>query len=516
MKKNIHKVLTSLIIVLISFNSVNQVFAQNNAKGIDTITEKELYKHLSFIASDELKGRKVFTPEAKITARYIATELEYYGIKPIMPNNSYFMEVPFEKKTIKNSSQMVIKNGNNSESLEYGTGFSTSFTKAGNLAGEVIFLGYGASEKDLDWDDISNINLKNKVAVILNGRLPRDHKVAKTNRNSSVYSRASRLVNKGAKAVILISKADLFADYSSTTLQGSALGRGISNLPLFRLDLEKGANLLEMTEGKLNELFKSIENGNQVKNQNFNNLKISIDLEIETEIEITYNVLGVVEGSDPVKKNEYVAISAHYDHLGVRNGQIYNGADDDGSGVVALLEIAQAYSTEQPKRSILLIWHTAEEIGLKGAEYFVRNSPVPLEKISGLIDFDMVGRTATDSVIVVGTKMLSTELDAIIEDMNDKYIKLGFNYNHNTIDDPERFYFRSDHYRYAQVGIPAMYFTGPDHIDYHKPTDTVEKINFPTMVKITKLTYLITQEIANRDEMLKLDVDPNFTKRGKR
>jgi Zn-dependent M28 family amino/carboxypeptidase len=228
--------------------------------------------------------------------------------------------------------------------------------------------------------------------------------------------------------------------------------------------------------------------------------------------------VAVFEGSDPMLKNEYVALGAHYDHVGVGipvNGDaIYNGADDDGSGTTALLAMAEALAKARtrPKRSVLFVWHTGEERGLWGSRYFTSYPTLPLDKIVTQLNIDMIGRsrkegdtdprnselTGPNEIYVIGSKMMSTDLGALVENVNKQYLNLTYDYRYDDPGDPNRFFFRSDHYNYARKGIPIAFFFDGEHADYHKPGDSVDKIDFQKMEKVTRTIYLTLWEVANR------------------
>ena len=220
------------------------------------------------------------------------------------------------------------------------------------------------------------------------------------------------------------------------------------------------------------------------------------------------NIWAYIEGSE--KPNEVVVISAHYDHVGMKNGEIYNGADDDGSGTVALLEIAQAFQIAKnegngPKRSILILHVTGEEHGLHGSRYYSENPLFPLANTITDVNIDMIGRSdefhkdSNNYVYLIGSDYLSTDLYNICEDANKNYINLFIDYKFNDRNDPNRFYYRSDHYNFAKNGIPSVFLFNGVHADYHKPTDEVEKIEFDALIKRTQLAFAIAWELANRD-----------------
>ncbi len=226
------------------------------------------------------------------------------------------------------------------------------------------------------------------------------------------------------------------------------------------------------------------------------------------------NVLAFIEGSE--KPEEIVVISAHYDHLGIKNGEIYNGADDDGSGTVAVMEIAEAFKKASengngPKRSILFLHVTGEEKGLLGSKYYINFPIFPLANTVANLNIDMIGRVDDahennpNFVYLIGSDKLSTELHQLSEEMNEKFTKLKLDYTYNDENDPNRFYYRSDHYNFAKNNIPIIFYFNGTHQDYHKPSDTPDKINYELLQKRTQLIFYTAWEIANREKRVVVD-----------
>lgn len=226
------------------------------------------------------------------------------------------------------------------------------------------------------------------------------------------------------------------------------------------------------------------------------------------------NIWAFIEGSE--KPDEIVVISAHYDHVGVKDGEIYNGADDDGSGTVALMEMAAAFQKAKnegngPKRSILILHVTGEEHGLHGSRYYSENPLFPLKNTVADVNIDMIGRRddfhkdSNNYVYVIGSDYLSTDLYNICESVNQQYIKLAIDYKYNDKKDPNRFYYRSDHYNFAKHNIPSVFLFNGTHADYHKPSDEVGKIEFDALTKRTQYAFAIAWEIANREQRLVVD-----------
>jgi Zn-dependent M28 family amino/carboxypeptidase len=246
--------------------------------------------------------------------------------------------------------------------------------------------------------------------------------------------------------------------------------------------------------------------------------KLSLIVKVKSERATTQNVVAVFEGNDPVLKNEYVALGAHYDHIGtgapVNGDSIYNGADDDGSGTTALLAMAEALrkASTRPKRSVLFVWHAGEEKGLWGSRYFTNYPTVPLDKIVTQINIDMIGRSKKEGdtnprnnalsgpneIYVIGSKMMSTELGDLVASVNEQYLNITYDFRYDDPGDPNRFFFRSDHYNYARKGIPIVFFFDGEHEDYHRPGDSVDKIDFQKMENVARTIYLTLWEVANR------------------
>ncbi|MFD2891408.1 M28 family metallopeptidase [Flavobacterium chuncheonense] len=228
------------------------------------------------------------------------------------------------------------------------------------------------------------------------------------------------------------------------------------------------------------------------------------------------NIWAYIEGSE--KPDEVLVISAHYDHVGMKNQEVYNGADDDGSGTVAVLEIAKAFQKAKkdgngPKRSILFLHVTGEEHGLHGSRYYSEHPLFPIANTVVDINIDMIGRRDTlhpdtsNYIYVIGSDRLSTELHQINEEMNAKYTQIELDYKYNDRNDPERIYYRSDHYNFAKKGIPSIFFFNGVHEDYHMPTDTPDKIEYDALTKRARLAFALAWEIANRPERIKVDRD---------
>jgi Zn-dependent M28 family amino/carboxypeptidase len=253
--------------------------------------------------------------------------------------------------------------------------------------------------------------------------------------------------------------------------------------------------------------------------------KITMSLAARSEIIPTQNVVAVWDGSDPVLKNEYIALGAHYDHVGIcmpsAQDPICNGADDDGSGTTAMLAIAEALvkAPARPKRSVLFVWHAGEEKGLWGSRYFTEYPTVPINQIVTQLNMDMIGRskapgdtnprnkelTGPNDIYVIGSTMMSTELGELVDTVNKSYLNLGYDKKYDDPGDPHRFFYRSDHINYARKGIPIIFFFDGEHEDYHRPGDSPDKIDYQKMEKVTRTIYMTLWEVATLPSRPKVD-----------
>jgi Zn-dependent M28 family amino/carboxypeptidase len=241
----------------------------------------------------------------------------------------------------------------------------------------------------------------------------------------------------------------------------------------------------------------------------------TVRVDLVSEIRQSENVVGMLEGSDDSSKNQYVVYSAHYDHLGkTPAGIIYHGADDNASGTSTVLGIAETYSNIKirPKRSIIFLTVSGEEKGLLGSSYFTLHPTVPIKDIVTDLNTDMDGRIDTsyinrDSnyVFVIGSKRLSTELDSLLVSADSESVKIKLDYSFDSDNDPNQFYYRSDHYNFAKKDIPVIFFFDGNHPDYHKPTDTSDKIDFPILEERAKLIFMTGWKVANLDWRLRLN-----------
>jgi hypothetical protein len=500
-------------------------------KAMESITAEELKVHLNFLAADEFQGRNTPSPELKISSRYIATMVESYGLEPIMPDGSYFQNIPLVVRTIdptQSCMRLISKTGSQNFSFAHDFGIADRTYQDVRVSGDLVFAGFGLSAPDKGWDDLGSIDVKDKIVVLLDVDLPEGHRLQTPENQPPLWRRSRIIGQKGAAAVLSVvseerEKGFVEKGYLFDTTGRAQLAKDLKTVwissqgqPYLRADIRHSmaCALLGVSPDQLQEMFVAIKEGEQIPARDLPGQKLEIAITVNSRNDSTSNVVAWLEGTDERLKEEYILFGSHHDHLGSREGKIFNGADDNGSGTVAMLEIAQALTIDRPKRSVILVWHTGEEKGLWGSRYFVENSPVPVEKMDAELNMDMLCRNDPDSIYLIGSNKLSSDLDAAIHKVNDAYIRMNLDYTYEDPKHPENFFFRSDQYPYIQYGVPAVWFFCGTTEDYHQETDIVDSADFAKMEKVARLVYLTSMELGNKPEMLELDLHPEIKSRG--
>lgn len=467
-----------------------------------TITADDLKTHLTYLSSDELQGRDTGTEGGKKAANYLADFYKKVGLAgPV--DGGYFqpfnlVSVSYDKVTLQVGKKKLVEN---TDFIFTGDADMKKIAKT-----ELVFLGLATDE------NLAKVDVKEKLVGIW-----------------AVGARTNDLVSKvmdaGAAGIVVVtmegqSNFDRVANRYKSNEGKGRLGfeKPTTQRPVFMVSSDLMGELFSTPVETLKEAAKS--NPETIKPQ-----KASYQIVKTNSVVPTENVMGYLEGTD--KKEEVLVISSHYDHVGVDgNGDVFNGADDDGSGTVSVMEIAEAFAMAakdgiKPRRSILFLNVTGEEKGLLGSEYYSENPIFPLANTVNNINIDMVGRIDyeyqnaenKDYVYVIGSEMLSTQLKKINEYNNITYTDLILDYRYDAEDDPNRFYYRSDHYNFAKHNIPVLFFFNGVHDDYHQVTDTVDKIEFPLMTKRAQLIFYTAWDLANREKRTPVDGTNNRTDR---
>jgi hypothetical protein len=540
MKK--HRIIIRLLFIVIFLPCFGLVFSQS--VGLTTITEKELRYHLEFLGAKEFRGRETPSPELDIATLYVANWAKNAGLKPIMQDGSFYQSVPVTLTTVfQPGTSIRVSDGKSEQIYYYGQTFGGNFSASGSYAGDVVFAGLGISNPANGWDDLKYMDLRGKIVIILDALRPGYKNASGPYYYYRLNSVISDLHDRGASAVLSVvnpereekfdsgfnifdvipsGKMGIIFDSQKTKFESDTQSKPAEttrpSLPFEHAEISHkvAAEILGVTASDIDEMFVKIKQGQQLSVKEIKDVRVQLDVTVKSALSSSRNVIAVVEGTDPVLRNEYIVICGHPDGLGLREGEVLPGADDNATATVALIEIAQALLAERPKRSVIIAWFTGEEKIMNGSNYFINNCPVPVEKISACLNMDMLGRNNTDSLFLVCSDLLSSELDASINKVNiESGINFGFDYRFSNIRNPERVYFRSDHYPFVRFGIPSVWFFSGFTSDYHTPRDATEFINYAKFFRITKLVYLTAFDIANTKDLLKLDINPEVTSRGK-
>lgn len=485
---------------------------------VDSITPTELRMHLEFLSSEELGGRYTLAPNFAIAARYLASRLKAYGLRGAGEHGEFlqtFQVVSAKPDVAKSSLEITIANQTNA--YHFGD-FYMLGVSSGEAQGRVVFVGNGISSKPQQHDDYAGVEVKGKIVFMVPGT-PAGVDVSRLQDNEQGEGAARA---HGAVGIIQIPPQRFLDLMKSKGFQDRAASResvrlareAEGKLPSITL----GPDLAEKLLAAYGLDLKTVYDTKQKLQPKTMDISAKMAVAMQLAPTTTQNVAAILDGSDPKLKNEYVVFSAHYDHLKTgSNGQYYPGADDDGSGTTAVLTIAHALSLDRPKRSVLIMFHAGEELGLLGSEFNTDYAPVvPLENIVADLNIDMIGRskaagdqdpldehlTDANTVYLVGSNRISKELHQISEETNSEYQKLKLDYYYNDPNNPERIYFRSDHWNYAKHGVPIIFYFDGTSVDYHKPTDTIDKIDFGKLTNVTRLVFETGWRIANLDHRL--------------
>lgn len=516
------------------FSSVGLANGKTKFGNVEAITASRLYSHLQFIASDELEGRDTPSRGLNTAAKYIAAQLMLWGLKPMGDEGTYFQKVPLRRPTVSAEGTSVSIGG---EDLKYGDQYYALSSAGGTAQGQVVYVGSGWQRPGVD-DPYAKLDVKGKIVLAIQGR-PEGVTFRDVRAGKAIAPQSAALA-LGAAGVILV---DADPDDWDSEVKGSTEGSQLQfalnpRTPAAPTIVVKPAALAGLLSGEpmsVEDLQKRITDkkpGDPFALGSSKTVRFTVAAEENTVY--TQNVVAEVEGSDRNLSKEFVAVGAHYDHLGMRpsgaGDRIYNGADDDGSGTVSILELAHAFSEgPKPKRSILFVWHCGEEKGLWGSSYFTTHPTVPIESIVAQLNIDMIGRsraagdtnpankvlTGPNAIYLVGTTRMSSQLGAEAKDVNKRLYGLGYDFTYDDLNNSEQIFFRSDHFNYAMHGIPILFWFDGVHEDYHRVGDEVQKIDFQKMEKVARTVYATAWEVANRKDRPKVDMPlPDNLRRG--
>lgn len=477
----------------------------------ETITEAELKEHLYIYASDEFEGRDTGQPGQKKAVDYIRAEYVKLGIPAAKSDGDYFQDVPLSISKLPMGTITL-----NGKEYTNGEGLLTFSTATGKYD-HIVYVNNGIEEGN--YSDYEGVDVKDKIVLMKAGE-PKNadgtytlsgntEKSVWSNMSESLGKRMELAQSKGALGVLYFDE-DNYDRFKKRFIfmQGNDSGR-------MGLTAEKSEGFFSffIDSSIANQILPNINAAHKTKIVPTN---LALNIQSEDEEVHSENVVALLKGSE--KPNEYIVISSHLDHVGVNNkGEIFNGADDDGSGTVGMLEIAQAFKAAAdagngPKRSIVFLHVTGEEKGLLGSKYYTDHDPIlPLSETVANLNIDMIGRIDPERkgdrnyIYLIGSDKLSSELHNISEEVNKKYMNIELDYTFNDENDPNRFYYRSDHYNFAKNNIPIIFYFNGTHADYHQPGDTPDKINYDLLENRSRLVFLTAWELANREDRIQVD-----------
>jgi hypothetical protein len=506
--------------------------AETGDPGLLSIKADALKGHIFFLASDDMGGRDSLSPEGRIAADYIAGFFHRAGLKPVGDNGTYFQNFPMVAAHVDQDHTYlratIGKGTSTSRTRDFTMGPDFTLGRQGNVDAAVtaplVFAGYGIAAPEYAYDDFKGVDVRGKVVIVLTHE-PQEHdpKSRFKGRYNTVHAfnwwKPEVIRQHGATAILIVQeqtpdrttvrKTSGPTNGRIRTDRGShTLTSPFWDLPFFTISRNVADELLRPSGKTIDQLQNEIDQSGQPHSLPVPDVTVDLRRAIkDRRVVETRNVVGVIEGSDPRLKDEFVLMTGHYDHVGQSGPFIYHGADDNASAVAAVIALAEAFKANPapPKRSLMFLVFEAEEDGLLGAFHYVEHPIVPLDKTVAVLNSDMIGRDEDDpewnttaeqnrnQVNVIGT-LYDPDLRAVIDRENQQ---IGLNLDYKTDgNDPEGWFSRSDQYPFAVKGVPMVLFNTGEHPDYHTANDTWDRINYPKIEKITRLIYLSAKELA--------------------
>ncbi|WP_223652596.1 M28 family peptidase [Hymenobacter psoromatis] len=492
------------------------------------ITQESLRRDLAVLASDEYEGRETGTKGQKMAAAYISKQFAADSLQaPVTANstNPYLQPFSLERSAWQPGGTLTVGGKAYAWLKDFYAFGRSPFGPA--TAVQPVFVGYGIEQGD--YSDYQGLDVKGKDLIMLLGE-PHDaagKSVLSPDGSPTKWAvdyraKAALAAQKGARSVFFVTQepADKF-EKTTARLAPRVMQPTIAfadqpggRAPAFFVSPALGLKLLRTSATAVQQYAAATAAAGKPVASKFRPVKFSLNAPQTSSAVSTENVLGFLPGTD--LKEEILVVSAHYDHLGIIGGEVYNGADDDGSGTVGMLSIAQAFakasrSGHAPRRSILFLANTGEEKGLLGSEYYTDHPVFPLASTVTDLNIDMIGRTDAahagqpDYVYVIGSDKLSSQLHAALLEANRTHGNLALDFRFNDPADPNRFYYRSDHYNFAKKGIPVAFFFNGVHPDYHQASDEISKIEFDKLEARARLVFYLAWDLANRDGRVVVD-----------
>lgn len=513
-------------------------------KFAEGITAKQLSDYLYFVASDEMEGRDTPSRGLDTTAKFIAFNLSKWGFKPAGDDGTFFQKIALHRDSVDAAGTFVEIGG---QRFSYGDDLArVSGPSTGTVSGQIVYAGNGWMIKSKNLNPYAGLDVKGKIIAVYGEGQPTQRAlvplpagvtnadIPNTTRGTD-WADATTYARANGAAGVLVLPSKFLADNWSAITQNFGRNRVVvdkfTQAPPANTNNQGPAPTVLFASPKLANAIFAGESGNPLTGaaQPFalsSGKTFNFTIATKAEQMWTQNVVALWEGSDPVLKNEMVAIGAHYDHVGMNPNapgpdKIWNGADDDGSGTVSVLSIAEAlaHAGKRPKRSVLFVWHCGEEKGLWGSQYFNQFPTVNIKNVIAQLNIDMIGRSKKEgnteardkdlsgenAIYVIGKDMMSSTLGNIVSGVNAGYLNLNYDTRYDDPKDPNRFFFRSDHFNYAVNGIPITFWFDGVHVDYHGAGDEPQKIDYNKMEKVARTIAITLWKLTDVKDRPKID-----------
>ncbi|MFQ5605884.1 MAG: M28 family peptidase [bacterium] len=521
-KKTVLTILMIFALVLASHAAGNQP----SRTALNSIKPSDVRTYIDFLASDSLKGRNTPSPGLNQAAAFIAEQFERLGLQPL--NGDYYQTFHMNKVYLGKENYLKIIDAQNTEhNFKIKREFMPfEYTANKAVEGELVFAGYGITAPEYQYDDYANVQVEGKIVLVLRHEPGEKDSSsvfdgAKNSDFAKMQTKVENAIEHGAIGLIMVTDPVNHRSLRPRGFPWPSLYKNLPNQAIpYTLALMESKKIPVVHVGKafVKQIFGSVDSLKSLQTKIdgamrpnsfvISNLKAALKTTTDVQSEATQNVVALLEGSDAVLKKQAIVIGAHYDHVGTKLGKIksgedyiFNGADDNASGTVGLLEVAEAFTlAEPPQRSVIFIAFAGEEKGLFGSRFYVEKPLWPISKTKAMLNMDMIGRNAGDQVTIVGFSR-SPDLNEINTEENKK-IGLKLEYN------GEQFFRRSDQYQFARKGIPVLFYNTGEHEDYHKVSDNPDKINEGKVAMIARLVFRTAWRAANTNQSFQY-IEPN-------
>ena len=473
--------------------------------------------HMAFLASDAMAGRDTGTIQGELAARYVATQLHSFGFEPAGDDGTFLQTYPLVRTWLDEESlgfDMITADGERHGFRPYEDYALRNVGPDGmDLDVELVFAGHGLVHEDSEVDDFAGLDLEGKLAVVLWGS-PSGVTEPGLVMAAQWRSKQREALARGAVGILLVTtpgderEAGWFR-YAAASMrhEGMALGgsepRSRRRPPRIYLAGEAGRELFAAAGHDLDAEIAARESTTNLGGFPMDGVRLAVKGATAREDIVSWNTVGILPGSDPELADEVIVLSAHMDHVGVEDDDVFNGADDNASGTTTVMMVAQALARDPlaQRRSVAVLLVSGEERGLLGSEWWVNNPTIPIERVVANINIDMVGRNASGEIGVTPSPE-HADYNTLVEravglgpeaDIDVEWFAGEGDFRRRV----DEYYYRSDHVNFAKADIPVIFFFAGEHEDYHKPTDTLDKIDIPKMLKVANLVTILTRTVAN-------------------